>query len=340
MDKAEEENRNGGRKSPSEKATIFDVAERAGVSFVSVSRVFNGHPNVSARMKNRVLQAARVVGYQPRLVCRPSLLAVLVDDHTGMNGRCDKYQLCSQMFLEATRRNMRIEVVTLSQLELLTQHSVDGIIEVETPGPLEIPRGDLPNVPLIFTHHRVQDKRWGAITIDYHHEGEMGISVFLKKRHRKIAVLMNDMNHWSTAERKKGIGAALAQTRAPRDTVTYFSLGEHGVVDVCDAIRAGKHTAVLNFSNAHVLELMDHMFNNLKWNIPGDLSVVSLDNTRFCEHYHPRISSITQPLSELAGRAVEELVRLIESPSTPENHLLQSSYHERESCRTLSAKPK
>src|SRR5690242_10445483 len=51
-------------------STIKDVAQRAGVSIATASRALTGHPNVSARAREQVLQAAAVLGYQPNQVAR------------------------------------------------------------------------------------------------------------------------------------------------------------------------------------------------------------------------------------------------------------------------------
>ncbi|RMF64629.1 MAG: LacI family transcriptional regulator, partial [Bacteroidetes bacterium] len=45
--------------------TIYDIAERSGVSIATVSRVFNNHARVSEATRRRVLEVAEALGYQP-----------------------------------------------------------------------------------------------------------------------------------------------------------------------------------------------------------------------------------------------------------------------------------
>jgi len=52
------------------KATITDVARLADVSMKTVSRVINKEPNVSAALRERVMQAAAQLGYQPSVSAR------------------------------------------------------------------------------------------------------------------------------------------------------------------------------------------------------------------------------------------------------------------------------
>src|SRR5688572_5071253 len=49
---------------------ITDVAARAGVAASSVSRVLAGHPDVSAAMRQRVLRAAKEIGYEPNTLAQ------------------------------------------------------------------------------------------------------------------------------------------------------------------------------------------------------------------------------------------------------------------------------
>ena len=332
----EDKTSGNGKKGSDGRATIFDVAERAGVSFVSVSRVFNEHPNVSSRMKDRVLRAAREAGYQPRLVSRPSVIAVLVKGTDELNGQCDKFQLCAHIHKAAADRNFLMEAIPLDKLQLLTQHCVDGIIQIECPSTSPVSQRELPTIPVVVTASPTFLPNWSSVSVDYVHEGGLGIRPLLLKGHRKVAVLLEDREHQHAVQRMSGIHGALEAKRLGADTITCFSLDTTPIPEVCEAVRLGGHTALLNFSNEHVMELMDHIFNELKWDIPGDLSVVSLDNSRFCEHYHPRICSITQPIADIAHHAVEELVHLIRKTNSHNNLLLKSSFHERSTIRTLS----
>ena len=54
----------------SARVTILDIAEAAGVSYQTVSRVINDHPNVSDRTRERVLEQIRVLGYRPNMAAR------------------------------------------------------------------------------------------------------------------------------------------------------------------------------------------------------------------------------------------------------------------------------
>ena len=55
------------------KATLRDIAQHADVAVSTVSQVLNNKPNVSSETRQRVLEAAAELGYQPRTVAPPAI---------------------------------------------------------------------------------------------------------------------------------------------------------------------------------------------------------------------------------------------------------------------------
>lgn len=316
-----------------EKATIFDVAEKAGVSFVSVSRVFNEHPNVSLKMREKVLSAARAVGYQPRLVCRPSLIAVLTSNQNHDQHGCDQRQLCSKIFSAAARRNYLMEVITMDQLDLLTQHLIDGVIEVGVGHQALYTLKEIPKIPLVTTQNRTFQPSWSSITIDYDAEGRMAIEPLLEAGHRKIAVVVDRLYHWPSQQRVEGMRSLLKERHISEEAVDLFDLCKIPLWEVGQRVAKNGFTALVNFASDEVHALVDILFNELKLGIPKKLSLVTLDNTELCSHYHPRISFVRQPLDALADQAVAELQKLILKQTKNRNLFVQSTYHARNTVR-------
>ena len=324
---------NGAEQSGNGRVTIFDVAEKAGVSFVSVSRVFNEHPNVSLKMREKVLTAAREMGYQPRLVCKHNLIAVLIDTRKALTGRCDRSHLCGKIFQAAVKRHFLMEVITLDQLDLLTQHLIDGVIELDANATSLHDYPELLHVPMVLTHGQADQPQWASVRVDYAHEAELGISSLFSKGHQKIAVLLENMKDPSERERLRGINKYLQKFAISPEAFTCIDLAVQDIPSACEQVISEGHTGLLNLSNEHTPMLADHLYNDRKIDQTKELSLVTLDNSCFSEHYHPRISSIMQPLDELAETAMSELAKLIQNQSSPQNILLKSRYHERNTNR-------
>ena len=103
--------------------TIYDVADWAGVSPATVSRVFNRRPNVSAAVRDTVLEAAHKLGYAPQQSATRDCFAIVMEPDTnpGLTG----YQ---ELLLRALNRQAyalghRIELVALSDMPTLNTRS-------------------------------------------------------------------------------------------------------------------------------------------------------------------------------------------------------------------------
>jgi len=323
---------------PRGNVTIFDVAEKAGVSFVSVSRVFNGHANVSDKMRKRVLEAARAVGYQPRTSVRAGIIAVLVQEEYDKNLQLDKYQLCGHLFFAAANQGYFIEVVPVRRIQMLTQHLVNGVIELDCSSERLYAFQELNKIPVILTQRATHQPRWGSVSIDYVFEARIALQQLLDLGHKKITVFVDRPRHTANQQRLEGMQVLLEQRGLPPDTLEVLELQEPHLLATCKAVLAGPSTGLLNFHQDLLMPLLDTLFNRLQCRIPEDLSLITLDNSGICANYSPRISCIRQPLADLAEQAVLDIIQMIADPSRRTNKKLKSIYESRNSCAAPSFK--
>lgn len=339
MEQNHQQNRKGPESETQKKGnvTIFDVAERAGVSFVSVSRVFNGHANVSDRMRNRVLDAARSLGYQPRLVARPGRLGILVSDEESFQCQSNHYQLCNHLLREASRNGYFLDVIPAGMQHMLTQNLVDGVIEIDLGESVGILlQNDFPNIPVVMTSS-CPLRDWNSlVTVDFEAEVETGLKPFLQNGHQRIAVLMEDKPSLAYDARRRVVREMKEGRHNDRLQLDIFSPAHGTPNELVDRILQNGYTGLLNFCNNLSLPLLDVLLNQQGCRIPEDLSLLMLDNDDLCSQYHPRISSLRQPTQAIAETAVQELLRLIrgEKPSSPRT--FSSTYVDHHTIRQLS----
>jgi len=336
-----EENGNGSGKTrkKSGKSNIYDVAEKAGVSFVTVSRVFNDHPNVSDNMRDRVFAAARDVGYSPKLVSRPRVIGILLGDLTKMSGRSDKSALCGQISRAAAQREFMVQYIPFKQIEVATKRLVDGVIEVDL-GEEQLKHLEkIPNVPVVLTHNRTLNEKWSSVTVDYYEEGRLASATLTDQGHRKIAVVLDQRSGWFAEERVAGILDHLSPLGIHLDTESIFELSSHHPEDIARAIKAGGFTAVISLASDSTPHMVDALFNVIGFKIPEELSVLVLDNSPFSRHYHPRLSSVEQPIALIAEKAVDELIRLMDHEGESRHIQLRSQLQLRDTCLPLASPP-
>ncbi|MBP3713509.1 MAG: LacI family DNA-binding transcriptional regulator [Bacilli bacterium] len=161
-----------------DRATIYGVAKRAGVSLATVSRVINGKNNVTEETKKLVNDAIRELGYRPSALARG--LATNKSTNIGIVIPATNYvYICNllagmtdvakiygyQTTLFVTKRNK--EDATKMIEKLITSH-VDGAIIFDD----ELDKDEIKyiqnyNIPLVVIGHEMADERLASITLDY-----------------------------------------------------------------------------------------------------------------------------------------------------------------------------
>jgi len=313
------------------KTRIHDVAERAGVSMKTVSRVLNREPNVAQRTRERVLDAARELRYTPSLAARGLatsknyLLALLYDNvspsyvlkiQQGATNICQEtgYHLIVHPLRDA--RNLSQEDV-MSVFERLP---VDGVILVS-------PLSDNPAVLSALDELKIRYIAIGASATSAKHP-ELGIDNFraaedmtrflIQSGHRDIGFIKGSPHHISSGLRYDGFKAAMKahDLKVEPNWIVQgdysFTSGEVAARDIFS--RPDRPTAIFASNDdmaAGVMAIAGHMGIS----VPQDLSIGGFDDTNTARILWPRLSTIRQPAREMGERAAEFLISSDITPS-------------------------
>ncbi len=306
-----------------EKVTIRQVAEAAGVSIATVSRVVNGHADVSAETRQAVERVVREHGYQaagrrPGAAPATGLIGVttpfvlpgyFAEILSGVSEALYEHDL--RTMLCPTRHSHERET---SLLERLVGGDADGAVLVlpeESPAELRAlaehgfpfvvvdPRTEVPDgIPVVCAAHSS-----GATQATRH---------LLSLGHRRIGVIAGPRGWVATQERLRGHHAALAGSGVlPDDSLVRYSNfrldgGREQAAALLDL--PDPPTAVFAFNDGMAVGVMrEAAARGLK--VPGDLSVVGFDDTLEATVTVPELTTVRQPLAELGRTAVSVLLR-------------------------------
>ena len=311
---------------------IYEVAKQAGVSIVTVSRVFNNYPHVSDRMRARVFAAARAVGYKPRVVSKRRVIAVIVGHMDQLTAGDYKTRLILQIVQSAAQNGFLVEFIPYDSLEMATEHHVDGVIEVGLTSD-EIHRlEELPNVPTVLINKARQDKRHYAVCSDHADEGRTATEYLIDHGHTAIALVLDEETGWGPTQRIKGYTEALAR-RSKAGKSCVLSAEDLTPEEIAQQIIDHRCTAAILFSDNVGLAVLDALHNRFGKTIPKEISVVGLENKSVSPFMNPRLTTIEQPLTDLAESAVTCIVDTIRGsgPDTPRP--FKSRLIERDSVR-------
>ena len=305
--------------------SIKDVAESAGLSVATVSRVLNGHPSVSDDARERVLAAAGTLGYRPNVVARS-----LRTHRTGTIGLVisdvlNPYftELARAVEEEARELGYSVIIGNADERADLEDHHVRGLLDRHidgllvspadgrSPMTLEAATGD---TPVVFVD------RWipGVDVPVVRSDGRTAIADLVDHLyglgHRRLAIITGPAATTTGRERVDAFRAALA--------VHGLALPEEYVGRGDFQAKSGRACTerflnlpeppdvVFATDNLMALGALDEIgARGLR--VPEDIALAAFDDIPWFSHTDPPITTIAQPTAELGRVAVRALADLI-----------------------------
>jgi LacI family transcriptional regulator len=319
-------NGESGRRS---RVTIREIAELAGVSIATVSRVVNGRDDVSEETREVVQRIVREHGYSANRSARglsagrTGFVGVTVPMvnppyfSTILSGAAEALDELDMRIVLCPTQHEHDREVTL--LERLMHGTTDGallILPEETNEELEVLVNYGYRFVVVDPLVRLNEKIPGvsaANTAGAHqamrHLFELG--------HRRIAVITGPRYGFATVERLRGYHAALAAEGVMPEPA-YEVEGDFQIVG---GVKAGgqlldlpdRPTAILAFNDNLAIGLMQAA-RTRGLRVPEDISIVGFDDTEGAAIVTPGLTTVRQPLAEMGRMAVSLLIRSLDSP--------------------------
>jgi DNA-binding LacI/PurR family transcriptional regulator len=330
--------------------TIRDIAQHAGVSSATVSRVINKTAPVNAETEARVQAAILALGYavrpsEPRPERRPpGTIALLITDLLnpffsdivrGIEDEADPANLGLLLYnlSEDTRRERRA-------LAQIAERSVEGVIacasRVAVPDLIQL--YEQHRIPLVVINRRLSHPAIPAVLIDFAQAAYRAAQHVLQLGHRQIAYLGGNPVAESSLARRSGVVRALVERGLELPDI-WCPTSFPNIVGGFQAVSAlfarpcsERPTAVIGYNDLMALgALQAARAHGL--HVPDDLSVVGFDGIEMAAHAHPPLTTIEQPRYRLGQLAMQLLREQIAGRPLPAHSytLLESPLIVRES---------
>src|SRR5262245_58621063 len=310
----------------SRRPTIRDVAERAGVSIATVSRVLNDRADVSAETRERVREVARSVGYTADAAARglvtqrTQLVAVVVGDNAGHR---DLSLLFFGKVMAAISRRLAhagYDSLLLQPLELGVHHRFDAaiLIGIDASDPLVTDLW-MRSLPYVGVDVRVGGRRNAFVGSDHAAGVRLALAHLHELGHRRIAHIAGARNTVAGAAR---IAAFQRETRLvglelPDEYLREADFSSAGGYRATSELLAldERPTAILAASDLMALAALQAIRDaGLQ---PGaDVAVVGFDDIEAAALAHPPLTTVRQDREKLGTLAAERAMELIEHPDT------------------------
>jgi LacI family transcriptional regulator len=333
------------------RASMREVADLANVAISSVSRVLSGHPDVSADMRERVLDAVNQLEYEPDFLAqslrRGATLSVgyVVGDISNpliatitSGAESVLRQAGYSMLLMNSENDPELDA---AHIRFFQVRRVDGMIlslaserREET---LEVLAQV--DVPVIMVDRDVDAQLDASIVRNDHKAGmRAGVDHLLDLGHRRIAMITGGLDLWPVRERIAGMTEAVAARGVPDETLSLVGSlsAEHGERSTEQVLAMHpRPTAIIAGGNQVLAGCIRSLHRN-GIRIPDDISLVTCDEVDLSELHLPPIASIARDTLELGNTAAELLLERING-SEPRTVLLPTTFTARPSCGPVPA---
>lgn len=294
-------------KRKAERPSVARVAELAGVSLGTVSRVMHGEQSVNPALRMKVLRAARTIGFVPRTQRRR--LGVVVGRRNPFIPVGYTYTMTALVNEFACRHGIAVELLDESSLEMACDCGVAAVIGIVFSDAMLELRG-IPNLPVVTINHPMAEQGIHSIYTDHREQGLIATRHLLAAGHERIAFLGGLRGEWGAEQRLAGYRAAMAARGLAPDAAWVRFADDGPAYDILQRWLGIGVTAILNFNEDVVAETIHILANVLGRRIGADISVISIEDVPVYQYFTPPQTVIRQPLQELAGKAVEEAMRL------------------------------
>lgn len=313
-------------------ASIQDVAKLAGVAIGTVSRAFNDYPDIRPETKQRIVEAARTLGYTPNISARnlsakkPPNIGLIVSGLLEGNSKDNLVYLILQGVLSyAKAKGLELALYTTdskeqrkrSYTEFCAGHSISGTIlsGITTDDAYfeELMNSGIPTVALDVPIH---GSNVGWISIDNRAAAREAMAYLLSLGHRRILVVSGKKNAHVSEVRAQGVREALeaAGVVARECDLIHGDFSEELAYERVKArlrSSAGVPSAIFCFSDIMAMGAM-RAVREAGLNIPGDVSVMGFDGLSLGELTVPPLTTVAQDMRAMGWEAARMLHGIME----------------------------
>ena len=305
--------------------TIYQVAERAGVSLSTVSRVLNGKASVNKVLKERVEKAVKELNYRPNSVARSlannrtDSVGVLVPElNAPFFG--DLMQAVEST-LRAADKHVIISVgrncleTEKDAVEFLISRNCDALImHAEALSDEYLLELNQSKLPVALVNRQVEGLPDACTSLDNEKGGYLATRHLLELGHKDIAYISGPTDKCDASLRLEGHKRALSEAGLPINPQLIFNgdySEEDGKIGLLELMARDVPFTALVCANDWMASGAISCARDLGMSLPHDLSVVGFDDVVFAHHVFPRLTTVSNPIAEMAEMSAKYILNKV-----------------------------
>lgn len=342
-----------------ESITIKDIARICGVGVSTVSRAINNHPDINQETKAMIMQVIKENNFIPNNSARnlkridSNAIAVLIK---GISNpffsnmiktfeRDIKKKKYSFILQRVDDREDEIDVA----IELIKEKKLKGIVFLGGYFVHSAEKLSQLNVPFVLstigTTQKMDHSEFSSVSVDDVLESYKIVDYLCQLGHRKIAIITASVDDESIGKlRYTGYQKALNDhnielsqnlVRPMKDEIESYTM-ENGYSVTKDLIESGEEfTALVAVSDSIAIGACKAIFDAGK-RVPEDYSVVGFDGLDISRYYNPTITTIKQPVEEMAEATIKILFDMIKNKAPGQHKIFPAELIIGESTKPIS----
>ena len=335
--------------------TIRDVANKAGVSVTTVSRVLNGKDDISEETTKKVLAVVQDLGYASSLAARgmrsrrTNLIGLILHDVAShysqeiMRGVNQVIAKIDKDLIIYTSGGLNRENVAQHEryyVALLNGSITDGAIMV-TPTATQFTT----QAPLVIIDPNTETPDYPAIIATNQEGAAAAMNNLTGLGHLRIGHIAGEMKLISANQRLQGYKDGLLAAGIPFDE-DLIEIGDYTTETAVICARkllslTDRPTAIFAANDVSAMGVYQAA-KEFGLQIPGDLSVIGFDNLHEAAYLNPPLTTIDQSIQKMGTIATEMLVKLMKGETLPINPTEEDHVYKiptqlviRESCTSV-----
>ena len=316
-------------------SSIEDVAKAAGVSITTVSRVINKFPTVKEENRRRVEEVIRRLKFKPNVAAQR--LASGSNNTIGLE--IPRYEgIFYSFYAMEIFRSVGIACDTLKADLLL--HLTDGTSTINAASVGGVVFADVINnekhvqdviaagIPVVVMNHLATQWDVASVSIDNLKGAQTATEYLIHLGHQRIAFVTGDLMSQAARDRLEGYKCSMQKTglALQDDFILKGDYSRKSARSAAERILqlSKRPTAVFVSSDDMAMEVVTvFMENNL--NVPDDISVIGFDDDPVCLYGPVALTTMRQPLREMAQAAVKELYLKMQDTNRENNRIVLSA---------------
>ena len=328
---------------------LSKVAEMAGVSIATVSRVINNSPNVNPKTRIRVQEVIKDLKYSPNRVAQrlrnktasSNLIGVLIPDIQNpfyvevLRGIEDvayenKYALIMCNFSQDENKEKLY-------LDILQSESIDGLIAAPThEKDQKVINLVKTGLPIVCVDRGLSEVDVDVVLVENRKGAFSAVDFLAKSGYQRIAYIAGLPQIPSSQQRERGyLDALIANSLAiDRTLIKYGDSSHDSGVKLCKELLNSDNPpdAIFTGNNLITLGALETIHKK-SLQIPADIAIIGFDDMYWSISLNPPLTAVKQPAYEIGKRAAEQLILRINDPTRPTaSMVLKTELMIRSSC--------